>query len=289
MSPKEPDWEKLEKMGLELDEYRRHRVTEAIKNLHNSAPIGWRPFLEHYIEGRQGLHVHLVHSGTTSNGRSGAPYLCATFERPRSPLLVDAELEFWNSRIRECVDDILEAEVADSEGQVAVLVDVPEFIQDRKRLFGRILPVVKRLQPLEFCAQSWPNSPDAIWWLGSPRDTSTRGVSLARVECVDREADLPPPVSERNHGGRNVPVGKGESPDELVERGAEVVDNVTNNQAPFPCGWLPEGFGVNDYLSCLRIERGVNFAQLFLEPLIDPVVQSFQVHFRPLQFQEGVL
>ena len=248
---------------------------EAFERLHNPPSIGWRPLLERYIEGEYGLHIPLNHHPVKvrSSDWLNSPYFCATFEWPRRFLFHSSELNFWVSTL-----NIMKPDEEEYEMKVAVLVDVPEFVQNRKRLFGRILPVVEWLQPLQLCADSWPDSPEATWWFISPRDAPARGVSLAGVEGVDGEADVPPFLARTlpgYHGGRCMPVGERELPDEMVERGTEIVNRVTYDCAPFVRKRLSEGFTVNSYLSGLDIRLGLKFVRATINNVRrDPFVQE---------------
>ena len=176
------------------------------------------------------------------------------------------------------------------EGKVAMLVGVPEFVQNRKRLFGRILPVVKRLQPLQVCTQTWPDSPEALRFFGSnPGDEISEVVHRVGGE-VDREADVSPltprsvPLS-RNHGGRRVPVSERELPEEVVQRGTEVMNDVTNDSAPLQHGRFLNGFGVEDYLACFRVTISSVRVRVVIEERLDPLVEEAQVHIRPLDLE----
>jgi hypothetical protein len=142
-------WEGLRELGLEYDENRRDGIVEAFERLHNPPSIGWRPLFERCIEGEYRLHISLNHHQVTvrSSNWLGSTYFCATFEGSRGSLLHNSELDFWISAL-----NVVKPDEEECEMKVAVLVDVPEFVQNRKRLFGRILPVVKRLQPLQLCA-----------------------------------------------------------------------------------------------------------------------------------------
>src|SRR5215210_6697952 len=204
-------------MGLELDEDRRHGVMEALKGLHKSRPVGWRPFRESYIGEEGRVHVHLRQGHGATSELSDASKLCALFEWPRGFQLSPQEVLFWGA----VANDVVEDDVEVGQVKVAMLVDVPEFVQDRKRLERRVLPVVKRLQPLEVCAQTWVDSPEALRFLGgSPRDEVPEVVWGIGVG-VDRETGFSPFVTPPllgDRGRRRVGlVGESQSPDQMIE------------------------------------------------------------------------
>jgi hypothetical protein len=278
-------WERLRKLGIEFDENRRNGIVEAFERLPDSTPIGGRSLLERYVKHHMAFHVHLRVGCVGGTGPLKASKLCATFEWPRGVFLQNLELEFWSVHFH-----MAESEHEVREMKVAMLVGVPEFLQDRKRLLGRILPVRKRLQPLDVCAKSWPDSPEAIRWLPSPGDASTRGIPPTGVEGVDGEADAPPLVvrvfsSEGNNSGRRVSVRQGKLPNEMVERRAEVVDDITDDRPPFLHRRLPEGFTVEDYLACFYFNLGVDSVSVAIDERLDPFIQQAHVHIRPLDLR----
>jgi hypothetical protein len=180
--------------GVEKVENVADVIANLRERLFNPPSMGWRPLPERYIKGEQGVHVHLKQRGFSLSDslESGPPDLCATFEWPRGVLLVNFELDFWRARIREHEHDSAKVEQVAGQDQVAVLVDIPEFIQNRQRLLGRILPVFKRLQLLEVCAKTWPDSPEALQVFGlGPRDESFAMVPGAGVD-MDRESNVSP-------------------------------------------------------------------------------------------------
>jgi hypothetical protein len=237
-------WERLRKLGLEFDYDRRNGIVEAFERLYNPAPVGWRSLFERYVVGDAEVHVHIRTRASVLPDVLEASNLCATFAWPRRVLLNDSEHKFWCSGTHHDGSNIVEHDEEVGEMKVAVLVDVPEFIENRKRLFGRILPTVKRLQLLDDCAKVWPDSPEATRHLFprpagppmSPGDASTRAVSVARVRGEDGEGDVSPLAPRfsppRDRVGWGVPVGDGELPDEVVERGAEIVDDISDDGPP---------------------------------------------------------
>ena len=285
-------WERLRKLGLEFDHDRRNGIVKTFERLYNPAPVGWRSLFERYVEGDAEVHVHIHTNVSMLPDVLDASNLCATFKWPQGVLLNDSEHKFWCGGTRHDSPNVVECDEEEAEVKVAMLVDVPEFIENRKRLLGRILPTVKRLQLLDDCAKVWPDSPEATRFLVrppagrpiSPGDASPRGVSLTPVKGVDGEADLPPLAPRSTPRGdrvrRSVPVGDGELPDEVIERGAEIMDDISDDGSPLFNGRLR--FTVDEYLGSLPVVLGYNFVRTHtLGERLDPFVDELQVHIRP--------
>lgn len=81
-----------------------------------------------------------------------------------------------------------------------------------------------------------------------------------------------------------------ELPNEVVQRGAEVVNHVADNSAPFVRTELPEGFTVDSYLACLGIRLGLEFVRATIDDeRLDSLVEKVQVHIRPVDFGPATL
>jgi hypothetical protein len=158
-------WERLRKLGLEFDNDRRNGIVKAFERLCNPLPIRRRSLRERYIVGDVSVHVHTQNRAAVLPDLLGTSYLCTTYEWPGTVLLNDSELDFWCESERLDAPNVAKPDQEMGEVKVAVLVDVPEFIENRKRLFGRALPTVKRLQRLDECAKVWPDSPEATRYL----------------------------------------------------------------------------------------------------------------------------
>jgi hypothetical protein len=281
-------WERLRELGIEFPEYFHDRISQTFESLYNPRSMGWRSLLERYAVGYVGFHVHLQNRASVRPDLLNAPYLCATFEWPRTIRLNKSERDFWREAQGFNASDTVEPDQERGEVEVAMLVDVPEFVKNRKRVPVRFLPTVERLQALELCTQSWSDTPEAIRWLPTPGDAPTGGVSLAGVEAVDRESDLSPPVVQvgplaGNDGGRHVSIGESELPNEMIQRGAEVVNHVPDDGPPFLARRLDKGFTVDDYLASLRVVLGVNSVQIMLlDERLDALTEELQVYIRPL-------
>ena len=107
---------------------------------------------------------------------------------------------------------------------------------------------------------------------------------LARVKGVDGGADLPPLAPRSTPRGdrvrRSVPVGDGELPDEVIERGAEIMDDISDDGSPLFKGRLR--FTVDEYLGSLPVVLGYDFVRTHtLGERLYLFVEELQVHIRP--------
>ena len=107
---------------------------------------------------------------------------------------------------------------------------------------------------------------------------------------VNRETDVSPlapqPTFRNRVWGRRVPLRDSELPNEVVERGTEIVNDVPDDRTPFVYGWLPEDLTVDGYLACLGIRLSVKFVRAtIVNERLDPLVQEVQVHVRSLDFR----
>jgi len=246
-----PDWKRLAELGFKPDKRLRDRITAGLQGLYHSPPVGWRSLLERYVEREAQIHVHLrIRRGDDPARRHRInPYLpdytelCATFEWPDGALFKDLEIEShwgWIGVLRPWPRDRREAVQADeriNDVGMAVLVDAPQFIQDGELVpVWGALPTTKWLQPLEICKQTWIDGPESLL-------PDLRPLLLVQD---DGEADPPPAVVPWDRvRRRRTRFEIAQLPDELIERGAEVVDDIANK--------TPERRG--DLAGWSRVER----------------------------------
>src|SRR5919107_1300445 len=126
-------WERLRKLGLEFDHDRRNGIVKTFERLYNPAPVGWRSLFERYVEGDTEVHIHIHTDVCLLPDIFEASNLCATFKWPRRVLLDDSEHNFWLGGAANDSPNIVEYDADESEMGVAMLVDVPEFVENRKR------------------------------------------------------------------------------------------------------------------------------------------------------------
>ena len=113
----------------------------------------------------------------------------------------------------------------------AVFVDVPKLLKDGQRVSLGMLPASKRLQPLERCYQAWVDCPQLLRGQSSP---------VLRPNH-DGELNIAPPVAKRNRPRDGLPlsvlISNTEAKHEMVERGTEIVDDLSDQYAPFDAGY----------------------------------------------------
>jgi hypothetical protein len=282
--------EGLAELGFKPDKRLRDRITAGLQGGYRALPVGWRSLLEGYVEREEGIHVHFRkrrdHCG--SGGFADPAEFCATFEWPDGPLFDDLKaitLERLRNFLGERPDGFLEAVEPDEavdEVWSAVLVDVPQLVQYRELVaMRRALPATKRLQSLEVCAETWPDSPEVAALVASP---------LERAES-DRESDTSP-LAERSLARDRVSGGgatlhNGQFPDEVVERGSKVVDDVSNNESEPQGRWVAQGGSVDHDLP-FRVHLGFEEISTVRDEMADGSFERANVYVRSLDpFQTG--
>jgi hypothetical protein len=174
------------------------------------------------------------------------------------------------------------AHIGNRESRRAVLVPVPEFIQQREAgSFGApSLPRRERLFRLNERDQARLNALE-----GSKRAAFPGVFSLE-----DGKLHLPPPASAGEGSNRDLSlVLHGERPNKLVERRPQVVNNVSRDDPEF-YGW--ERFEDEDSdinLASIRPWLGLKGVGLVrgVEEMRDSRIQFADVMLRPLDFQAG--
>ena len=72
----------------------------------------------------------------------------------------------------------------------------------------------------------------------------------------------------------------------MVEGRPEIVNNVPDDSAPFQDRWLLMGFNIDDYLTCLSVEFGLDFVRATIEERANLFVQGAQAHLRPIDLDQ---
>lgn len=261
-------------MALEPPKESRYLVVESIEKLRNLCSVGWWPTLKRYVEEDRGLQVanHLWRDGAA--GPRDPAKLRSALERTfRVEDKVQAVDTFWYSCNRRRPKKVFVPDVEDGQIDVSMLVDVPEVVQDCEwsiaRIIhlllnkGRILPPHERLQSLELWKETSVNSPKPFRRLDLPRDAVSILILLASIFGEDRERNISPFAADPRR--RNVSLSNRELPDHVVQRGAEVVHNVADDDAPFRRGRPSARLAVDDHLSRFGVALGespVGFAFL---------------------------
>ncbi len=221
-------------------------VSSGAKKRNHVRTLSRHPLAEQYAEGEVVVHVHLELSGNLDGMGEVDPddrHLCLTYQWPQRPVhdLLDSKLgRFWRRAGRSHGRPDEGARDGD-EVQGFVLISVPEFVKDPKRMtpHGRVpfvLPCVVRLRTLDDCTSGRPHQGQMpIGSLGP----------VLRALAV-READVPFAALRkfpiRSAWLRRVASHEIELLGQKIERAAEVVDRVADHGCPLAKGriepWL---------------------------------------------------
>ena len=268
-------------LGVKLPNDINNFLAEYRKCLYDSSSIGWRPLVERYIKREICFHVHLRYSDDCISALLMEPsQLCAVFEWP-SGMLADDYIFMAQifrphrppnfSRPRK---DIFQPDETLSQMQMAMLVNVPEFFENCKRLpFGSILPCNKWLQSLDVCAKTWPDPPEIL----------SCGLRPTCRSDDDREADIAPLGTK---GERIVWRGTffedGQLPDQIVKGRPKVVNGVSDEQSPFPGRRVLVDSAAQNILEGLRVGINFNGISATINKSLDGICQIRNMHERPL-------
>jgi hypothetical protein len=146
-----------------------------------------------------------------------------------------------------------------------MFVGVGELIEYQQSTL--LVPSVVRLQSLDECLRVWVDAPE-------------HGVAFGRELAAIGE-DREPRIPLHALGELSPLVGEGEFVSEVVEGGAEVVYDVTNNEGELGRRRI-DNFGVNDILAALQFELGPHSARVAFAPDSLLGFQALQVLTRPI-------
>lgn len=223
----------------------------------NVPPGPWKSVAQRYIDGDLAeIHVHIRVGGTVLSE------YCAVFERAEHP----------EGEAIDGFDSYVLRSHARHDGheqsEMTMLVDIRELVQYPERMRGRVLPVSVRLQALDQCSRSSGNATepsltsDGIFELFSGRCDGKHQVGL------DSRHEMPPGVMPS------------EITNEVVERGTQVLDHVSEQQRE-PDG----GLAFRDDYELLRVCLHVYFLRdsirLAFEPPLNRLVKSLCVFACP--------
>lgn len=225
--------DRLRELGLKLTDYQADRLVKLAQGLYQLAPIGWRSLIEGYLDHEMCLHEHRGMHAYGGFGDSDTAETCTVYEWPVE-LTDDLKLVVWEAirylstpELGEGGRDAVQAGDPLAEMRMAMLVDVPKFLKYRERVpLGRLLPYRKRLQSLDLCAETWPDSPEAM-------GIATRPIAVVNL---DGEADLSPRAVAGDWVGRGPDsqptlLLNSQFPHEVVECRSEVVDRIPEDCA----------------------------------------------------------
>lgn len=228
---------------------RTRRMMSRSQYVNSILAISGRPLTEQYLEGQLVIHLHFeLVKGNGMFGYNDATKFCATYQWPwkNSGALIkgDTPSGLEAQHIVPALLDVknLQTNVGNDKSWMAVLVDLPQFIQDGERLPPWVVwPCTKGLQPLELC-------PHGFYQLKG-RSAGATPLAIA-VRCDDRERHPSPGTLTRNRV-RWRPAGielKCELPNKAIQSRAEVVDDISHCHAPLQDGRSSLGFPENDHL-----------------------------------------
>lgn len=155
-------------------------------------------------------------------------------------------------------------EDVDGLGERLMLVGIPEFLQDRQRVAWRVVPSFVRLLA--------PDEP-----LGVLRNPGEHRLlpgyrPLIEVPLSQRDRELVVLAGDST-------VCENELPDQMVERGADVVDVLTGDHPDFDRRWLPSPDAKHGPAG-LRLFVVDEFVGLILAPKLDAVFDRMSVSVR---------
>jgi len=296
--------------------YRAHGVSDVREGLYDPPLIGWRPFLESYVTGELGVHVHLWPNREDGPVLNDTPEFCAVYERPRGPFADNQErmpIEVtrrkliqlairpgeWDALIVtfHLADNIIETYPELRQHKMAVLVDIPEFVKYRKLVpLGIVLPTDKRLRLFKDCPDSWIDKPK--------RGAATTGPVVSVGD--DGKVDTAPfavglsTAGERIRGRRATLVDA-QSPGNIVESSTEIVHDVGDDETGLPRGGFTPSMAEQNYLgpawasvhrdwsSGLRVYVSNDAVRIALDVSVQKLVQRVQMHVRPVNPSKTVL
>jgi len=178
-------------------------------------------------------------------------------------------------------ENIIQSNKAHGQVQMAMLVDVPEFFKNHKRLpFGSILPCDKRLQRLDVFGETWPDSPEIF----------SRGLRPTRRFNDNWKANITPPriIRERVCGRASL-LEDSQLPDEIVKGRPKVIDCISDEQSPFPEGSILADSASHNILASIRVQNNFNSICPTTDKTVDGICQIPDMDDRPLQFGTEII
>jgi hypothetical protein len=226
---------------------------------HPSACDGWRAVAEAYGEDRLEIHVHfrLMETGRPRV----SPYYCAIFERAPAPFHgVGRHHELGGIRMNGTPNQ------EESQVEQPMLVEIRKPVEHPEGVRFEVIPSFVRLQALDNCLRSWGDAPDSLL-----ARASTHGFGAKDGEFG---------VLDEFGGGRVSMPSDNEFVNEVVESGAEVMQDLSNDETK-QRGWVVEDFEPNLILANLRLEFVDEFVRVSVEPSVNLGFQALQVMERP--------
>lgn len=239
---------------------------QEIKTVPNRLLFSRASLIERYVVGDVAFHCHFAIRAIQLD--APARQFCAVFNWPVSSDL--AALDPHTASRAEA--EVTHAQNCACGVEEAVLVGVGEFLKGPKRVNRRVLPVVKRLDALHNCERVGPETS------GFPATAWSFGAFKARAVFEDGELG--------SIGW--VPVQGTERVDGVVESGAQVVDDFTDDDAPLGRGLtldMDEASLLSRIALCVKRE-GV---RAIFKPPLDGRLESVRVLICAVNLEVGAL
>ena len=228
------------------------------KGIAATPPRGYRPLPEEYVEGQQGVHVHLRVEPLSESGVTGriGRNLCAVFKRTQVDIDGPGQVGRVGN-VSPCADSHL--------GNVrrSMLVHVGKLVQHPEGVRRELIPSIVRLQSLDDCLRSWVDAPDFV------------ATFPHQPVLVAKDGKLRPPIEGVGQGAASV-VRDREFVGEVVERGAEVVETVADDEAELWRDWIGES-DVHELLAALTVDMTVVSVRVSVSPLTNLRLKTVQV------------
>jgi hypothetical protein len=225
------------------------------KGVGATPPRGYRPLPEEYVEGQQGVHVHLWVEPLSDGGGMGSVGcdLCAIFKRTQ----VDVHGSGQMGRVGK-VGPHTDGNLRDV--RCSMFVHVAKLVQLPKGVQRKLIPSVVRLQSLDNCLRSWVDAPDFVTTFPRrPFSVAKDGELRLSIERSGQMTTSMMPNSEF--------VGK------VVESGSEVVETVADDEAEHCGDWFGKS-NVHDLLTTLPVEMTVVSVRVSFAPLANLRVKT---------------
>jgi len=199
-------------------------LVQSIQSIEERAPSGWSSLIQRYRKG----HIYLgVGLRVDRDGQTGTRHYVAIIERSTPNARVSSAWGSPHTDLSQCGTDKVDA---------SVLVDIPEVVQDPKRVLVCGISSLVRLKVLDHLL-----SP-GIEYRDFPQPAHLEGPATGSSEA-NREGNIPRWARSDLQRQRI---------DDVIERRPEIVDEVPSNQAQH-LGHFSVDVDPYEVFACLRI------------------------------------
>jgi hypothetical protein len=253
--------------GEERGEQRHDSVDDVAlypsEGVRATPPGGTRPLPEEYVEGQQGVHVHLRVEALREGRGTGLVGcdLCAVFKRTK----IDVDGSGQVGSVRE-VSPSADSDLRDMRR--SMFVHVVKLTKHPEGVRRVLIPSIVRLQSLDDCLRSWIDVPDFVT------------AFALRPFSVAKDRELGSSIEGVRQGATSL-MPDSEFVGEIVEGRAEVVEAVPDDEAEACRDWFGE-FDVSELLAALTVDMTDVSVSMSLSPLTNLRVKSVQVVGGPI-------